>query len=435
MTDTAGDRVLPKRDPVVEPSKPRLLSILGPGLITGASDDDPSGIATYSQAGAQFGYGTTWTLLFTYPLMVAAQMISALIGRTTGRGIAGNLRLHYPGWLVGSIVGLLLVANIINIGADIGAMGDAVALLIGGPRFLYVLLFGAVCIALQILMRYRRYVTILKWLTLALFSYVATLFMVNVDWGAFLEAFLIPSLSFDVGHVTIIVAIFGTTISPYLFFWQSAQEVEDIEAHPRRKPLTQAPAQAPSAVRRIELDTLVGMALSNVIALAIMVTAAATLNAGGITDIGSSAEAAKALAPIAGAAAEAVFALGIIGTGLLAVPVLAGSAAYALGEILHVPVGLARRFREARAFYVAIALATGIGVLFDLTPIDPIRALFWSAVINGVVAAPVMAMMMLLATRRAVMGEQVIGRRLAVFGWLATVAMAASVVAMALTSF
>jgi Mn2+/Fe2+ NRAMP family transporter len=314
-------------------------------------------------------------------------------------------------------------------------MGDAVALLIGGPRFLYVLLFGAVCIALQILMRYRRYVTILKWLTLALFSYVATLFMVNVDWGAFLEAFLIPSLSFDVGHVTIIVAIFGTTISPYLFFWQSAQEVEDIEAHPRRKPLTQAPAQAPSAVRRIELDTLVGMALSNVIALAIMVTAAATLNAGGITDIGSSAEAAKALAPIAGAAAEAVFALGIIGTGLLAVPVLAGSAAYALGEILHVPVGLARRFREARAFYVAIALATGIGVLFDLTPIDPIRALFWSAVINGVVAAPVMAMMMLLATRRAVMGEQVIGRRLAVFGWLATVAMAASVVAMALTSF
>ena len=337
-------------DPVVGPSKPRLLQVLGPGLITGASDDDPSGIATYSQAGAQFGYGLTWTMLFSYPLMAAVQMISARIGRTTGHGIAGVLRLHYPGWLLQSVVALLLVANTINLGADLGAMADAVYLLLPGPRWLYILLFAGVCLYMQVFLQYTRYVAVLKWLTLALFAYFAALVTTHVDWGQLLRGLLVPKLTWSPDDLTTIVAVFGTTISPYLFFWQSAEEVEDLHVHPRRKDLVDAPEQGTAALHRIEVDTLVGMALSNIVALAIMITTAATLNGNGVVDIQTSTQAAEALRPIAGRFAFVVFTLGIVGTGLLAVPVLAGSAAYALGEARRWPIGFSRRMQEAKAF-------------------------------------------------------------------------------------
>lgn len=414
---------------------PRLLKVLGPGLITGASDDDPSGIATYSQSGAQFGYMPTWTLLFSYPLMVAIQIISARLGRTTGRGLAGNLRKFYPNAIVYVCVSLLLAANIINVGADIGAMADAVRVLIGGPQIAYVLVFGAICVVVQVYLSYQRYVNVLKWLTLALFAYIATLFFIKIDWSEFARSFLVPHLSLDKDYLTAIVAILGTTISPYLFFWQSSQEVEEIKAVPKRKALKNAPEQADDAEDRIGLDTFVGMGISNIVALAIMVTAAATLHVNGITDIESSAQAAKALEPVAGVMAETIFALGIVGTGLLAVPVLAGSAAYAVGETLRWPTGLDRKPREAKAFYATIAVATLIGVGLNFTPINPIRALYWSAVINGIAAVPIMAMMMLMSAQSRIMGAQTVGGTLRVFGWLSTVVMALTAVAMILTSF
>ncbi|WP_378948140.1 Nramp family divalent metal transporter [Mesorhizobium sp. ANAO-SY3R2] len=417
------------------PTRPGLLRILGPGLITGASDDDPSGIATYSQTGAQFGYVPTWTLLFSYPLMVAIQIISARLGRTTGRGIAGNLRKFYPNTIVYVCVSLLLVANIINLGADIGAMADAVRILIGGPQIVYVLLFGTICVLMQVFLSYKRYVGALKWLTFALFAYIATLFFVKIDWSALAQSFLVPHLSLDKDYLTAIVAILGTTISPYLFFWQSSQEVEDIKAVPERKALKTAPKQAEDAEARIRLDTFVGMGFSNIVALAIMVTAAATLHANGITDIESSAQAAQALKPVAGIMAETIFALGVVGTGLLAVPVLAGSAAYAVGETLRWPTGLNRKPKHAKAFYATIAIATLIGVGLNFTPINPIRALYWSAVINGVVAVPIMAMMMLMSTQPRIMGKETIGRLLGTFGWLSTGVMALTAAAMILTGF
>ncbi len=384
---------------------PRLLKLLGPGLITGASDDDPSGIATYSQAGAQFGFAITWTLLFTYPLMAVIQEISARIGRTTGRGIAANIRQHYPSWVLQSIVVLLLVANTINIGADLGAMGDAVNLLIGGPRFLYVAGFGVLSAVLQVAMQYSRYVSVLKWLTLALFTYFGTVVVVKVPWGEVARGFFIPTFSADVAFWTTVMAVLGTTISPYLFFWQASQEVEDIGEVPERKPLVKAPKQGPDANERIGVDTYVGMAFSNLVALAIMVTTAATLHVNGTTDIQTSSQAAEALRPVAGEFAFAIFTLGIVGTGLLAVPVLAGSAAYALGEARKWPVGLARQPMEAKAFYATIVIATLLGIGVSFSSIDPIKALFWSAVINGIVAVPVMVMMMLITSNKKIVRQ------------------------------
>ncbi|MBV9432750.1 MAG: divalent metal cation transporter [Hyphomicrobiales bacterium] len=416
--------------PVVEKSKPRLFRILGPGLITGASDDDPGGIATYSQTGAQLGYAASWTLLFSYPLMTAIQIVSARLGRTTGKGIAGNVAKHYSPLFLYGAVGLLLLANVINIGADIGAMADSLRLLIGGPQLIYVVVFGIIAVLMQVFLAYKRYVGVLKFLTLALFAYIGTLFFVHVDWPALTTSLLVPHLSFDKDYLTGIVAIFGTTISPYLFFWQSSQEVEDIKAKPEREPLLRAPEQAPEAHARISLDTAVGMAFSNIIALAIMVAAAATLNASGKTDITSSAQAAEALRPLAGSTATFLFAAGIVGTGLLAVPVLGGSAAYAVGEALKWKVGLDRKPREARAFYGTIAAATLIGAALNLTPINPIQALFWSAVINGVVAVPIMALMMVMASQRAIMADQAIGGSVKLLGWIATLLMAGTAFAM-----
>jgi NRAMP (natural resistance-associated macrophage protein)-like metal ion transporter len=430
MAAEAEDNDPEGHDPVVGPSKPRLLQVLGPGLITGASDDDPSGIATYSQAGAQFGYGLTWTMLFTYPLMAAVQMISARIGRTTGHGIAGVLRLHYPNWLLQSVVVLLLAANTINLGADLGAMADGVHLLLPGPRWLYILLFAGVCISMQVFLQYTRYVAVLKWLTLALFAYFAALVTTHVDWGQLAGGLLLPKLTWSTDYLTTIVAVFGTTISPYLFFWQSAEEVEDIHAHPRRTELVEAPEQGKAALHRIEVDTLVGMAFSNLVALAIMITTAATLNVSGVMDIQTSAQAAEALRPIAGRFASAVFTVGIVGTGLLAVPVLAGSAAYALGEARRWPVGFSRQMQEAKAFYATVAVATLVGMVINFATINPIKALYWSAVINGVVAVPVMAMMMLIASRADIMSHFVVTGWLKGLGWVATLVMMVAVVAM-----
>ncbi|MET4426368.1 NRAMP (natural resistance-associated macrophage protein)-like metal ion transporter [Bradyrhizobium sp. JR18.2] len=319
------------------------LSTLGPGLITGASDDDPSGIGTYSQAGAQLGFGVGWTMLLSYPLMAAIQEISGRIGRVTGHGIAGNVCRHFGAVYVWSLVGLLFVANTINIAADLGAMADALKLLIGGPGIAYMVLFGTVSVLAQIFFDYDRYVSVLKWLTLSLFAYVVALVVVKVPWGEALKGILIPRVSWDAAFLTTLVAILGTTISPYLFVWQSSQEAEEQRIDPEKKPLKKDSSDAPAEFRRIRLDTMIGMAFSNLIALSIMVTTAATLHAQGKTDIESSAQAAEALKPIAGPFAELIFALGIVGTGLLAIPVLAGSTAYAIGEGRRWKVGLSRK--------------------------------------------------------------------------------------------
>jgi NRAMP (natural resistance-associated macrophage protein)-like metal ion transporter len=407
-----------------------LLHLLGPGLITGASDDDPSGIATYSQAGAQLGYSLCWLMLFTWPLMAAIQEVSARIGRVTGQGIAANLREHYPAALLRAIVLLLVVANIVNLGADLGAMGDGLRLVAGGPSGAYVILFAVGCAALEIFSRYDRYVRVLKWLTLSLFAYVATVLVVAVPWREVVYRTLVPSLAWQRHDLVIIVAVLGTTISPYLFFWQASEEAEDERVDPAQHRLTEAPEEARGQFRRIEFDTCVGMGLSNLIALCIIVTTAATLHLHGVTDIQTSEEAALALRPIAGDFAFAVFACGIVGTGLLAVPVLAGSAAYAVAEAMGWTYGLGRRPREAKAFYATIAIGTLIGVAINFVHVDPIKALFWSAVINGVVAVPLMVVMMLMTMRHDVMGDFTLPRPLWAMGWLSTAAMALAVVAM-----
>jgi NRAMP (natural resistance-associated macrophage protein)-like metal ion transporter len=412
----------------------RLREIIGPGLITGASDDDPSGIATHSQAGARFGFGMCWTVFATYPLMAAVQMVSARIGRTTGHGIAGNVARYYPRWLLVLMVGLLAVANIINIGADLGAMADATALVFGGPIQLYLLSFALFCALTEVFTQYKRYVRLLRWLTVALLAYIATLFMVRISWGDVLPRLFIPDFEWNAASLTMVVAIFGTTISPYLFFWQASEEAEDVRERLDRHPLKRAPVEGPEELERIELDTLGGMAYANLIALAIMMTTAATLHRAGITDIETSAQAAAALRPIAGTYATIIFALGIVGTGLLAVPVLAGSVAYALGEALHRPVGLARKPLKAKTFYGAIVAATLIGAVMNITPINPIKALYWAAVVNGIASVPVMAMMMLMSARRDVMGKFRVRGPLQWLGWLTTLVMAATVVAMILLS-
>ena len=413
------------------PARPRgWLAVLGPGLITGASDDDPSGIATYSQSGAQFGFAMCWVMLFTFPLMAAIQEISARIGRVTGQGIAGNIRAHYPRWLSQLIVTLLLVANILNLGADLGAMGDALKLLIGGPAHLYVIGFAIGCVLLEVLSRYHNYVSILKWSSVALFSYIATALAVSVPWGTVAWNTLVPNFSFQTDYVVAIVAVLGTTITPYCFFWQSSQEAEDERIDPLAHTLIDAPAEARAQIRRMRIDTYVGMGYSNLISWFIIVTTAATLHAHGITNITTSAQAAEALRPIAGQFTFVIFSAGIVGIGLLAVPVLAGSSAYALGEALGWTTGLSREPLDAKAFYGAIAVATLIGIGFNFVGLDPIKALFWCAVINGVVAVPLMIVMMIMAMQPKVMGQFVLPRALWVMGWLCTAVMAVAVAIM-----
>ncbi|HEY5799022.1 MAG TPA: divalent metal cation transporter [Burkholderiaceae bacterium] len=408
------------------------LSRLGPGLVTGAADDDPSGVATYSQAGAQFGYGMLWTLLFTFPLMAAIQTIAARIGRVTGHGLATNIRRHFPRAVLYAIVGLLLIANTINIAADIAAMGDALKLVIGGSAHLYAIGFGLLSVVLQVFIPYRRYVRVLKWLTLALLAYVATVFVIRIPWGELLSrAILPPMLPWRAEYVTTLVAVFGTTISPYLFFWQASQEVEELHADPAAHALKHAPREARADFARIQIDTYAGMGASNLVAFFIVLTTAVTLHGQGLHNIETSAQAASALRPVAGEFAFLLFSIGIIGTGLLAIPVLAGSAAYATAGAFKWKNSLEDTPRMAPRFYAIIAVSTLGGAAFVFLPIDPFKALYWSAVINGVAAVPIMAIMMVLATRASVMGKLTIPKGLKRMGWACTAVMALAAVAMA----
>jgi len=405
------------------PDKKSFLSKLGPGLVTGAADDDPSGIGTHSQVGAQFGYGLVWTFTLSFPLLAVIQIVSAEIGRVTGRGIAANLRRHYPRPLMWFAVSLLLVANVINLGADLSAMGDSLALLTGVRAGYYTLGFGLVCVLLEIFLSYRAYSSVLKWTSLSLFAYIGVVAVAHVPWPHALRSLVVPELQWNAVYATGFVAILGTTISPYLFFWQASQEVEE-ERRRHAKPLCVTPKSAGPELKEIRTDTLIGMAFSTIISVAIVFATAATLNAHGITDIESSAQAAEALRPFAGDLAFALFAAGIIGTGLLAVPVLAGSVAYGITEMFRFTASLDAKPWKARFFYAVIAAATFAGASFDLLAINPIKALYWSAVINGVLAVPLMALMMLIVRNPRAMGKLVLRPGMTIVGWAATAVMA-----------
>jgi NRAMP (natural resistance-associated macrophage protein)-like metal ion transporter len=413
--------------PTDEKPRTSFLSRLGPGLVTGAADDDPSGIGTHSQVGVEFGYGLSWTFLFSFPLMVAIQEVAAEIGRVTGAGIARNIRRHYPRPLLVLMVGLLLIANIVNLGADLAAMGAAVALLIGGPIGLYTLLFGVLCVIVEVALSYERYASVLKWATLSLFAYVAVVVVAQVPWAEALTSLVVPRIEWTGAYATAVVAILGTTISPYLFFWQAGQEIEEQKRH-KAKPLCITPKDAGPELKRIRIDTLTGMAFSSIVSLAIVFATAATLHANGIHNIETSAQAAEALRPIAGNFAFALFALGIIGTGLLAVPVLAGSAAYAVTEMFGIAGSLDSKPNKARLFYGTIAVTTMLGVSLQYVGIDPARALYWAAVVNGVLAAPLMVMMMLIVRNPRAMGRLTLGRRATITGWMATGFMAVATI-------
>ncbi|WP_066338699.1 NRAMP family divalent metal transporter [Azohydromonas lata] len=411
---------------------------LGPGLITGAADDDPSGIATYSQAGAQFRFALAWTLLLTTPLMIGIQLLSARIGWVTGQGLAANIARVCPRWVTVTLVALLVAANTLNIAADVAAMGEAVRLLAGGQSAPYVLALGGLCVAMQLFFPYERTVRLLKWLTLVLFAYVAVLLAVRVPWGEVAAEGLLPWTAWrddlSVGaYAAMVVAVLGTTISPYLFFWQAAQEVENKRRAPLGDRTLPHPARERLFLRRIRVDTVVGMCFSNAVALCIVVAAGVTLHGQG-AHVDSAAQAAQALRPVAGDFAFWLFALGIVGTGLLAVPVLAGSAAYAVSELLGWPGGLSRGFHEARGFYGIIVAATVLGTLGSLLEVDPMSALVWSAVANGVIAVPIMVAMLFIGQSRRLMGAQVMSRRLRWLSWLATGVMAAAVAFMGLSS-
>ena len=373
-----------------------------------------------------------WTVVFTLPLMAAIQIVSARIGHVTRHGLAANIKASFPRAVLYAVVGMLVVANTLNIAADIAAMAEAVRLLVGGPVHVYAAGFGVLCLLLQVYLPYARYVRVLKWLTLALLAYVAVAFSLALDWVQVARELFWPRLPATSAVLLTVVAVFGTTISPYLFFWQAAQEMEDTRTDPQA-PRTRATVRA--HLRRIKFDTLVGMTFSNLIAFFIILSTAGTLHAAGVLDIQTSAQAAQALRPIAGDLTFLLFSLGIVGTGLLAVPVLAGSAAYAVAEAAGWPGSLSLQLErgEGRGFYGVIAAATLGGVILSLTPADPVRELFWSAVLNGVIAVPIMVVMMLLATRRKTMGEHVIGARLRWLGWIATGTMGATVAAMLLT--
>jgi NRAMP (natural resistance-associated macrophage protein)-like metal ion transporter len=406
---------------------------LGPGLITGAADDDPSGIATYSQAGAQFGYGVGWTVFLTYPLMVGIQLASARIGRITGKGLTENFSRLWPRSVVYALVLLLVVANVINLGADLNAMADSLGLVIGGPRALYAVLFGLVSLVLQVFLPYQRYVSILKWLTLTLLAYVGVAFIVHIDWSAALKGSVWPTIVWSKDYVTTVVAILGTTISPYLFFWQAAQEVEEIHRVAEDKPLRLAPHQRDPQLRRLKIDTMIGMGFSNLIAFFMIVATAATLHQQGILSVETTSQAALALKPVGGVFAFALFAAGVIGTGLLALPVLAGSAAYAVASLAGIRKGLDQPARGAVAFYSILAIAMLVGTVISVAGLNPIRTLYWAAVINAVISVPIMVAVMLAASSPKLMAGIVLPGWPRFLGWTATAAMALATVAMFIT--
>ena len=405
----------------------------GAGLITGAADDDPSGIGTYSQAGARYGLDMLWTLPLAFPLVAAMQSMCGRIGRVTGKGLAANIKAEFPPVVLRGVVGLLLIANTLNIGADVAAMGEVVGLVTGLNRHLMTVFFVAVTLALQLRVPYHRYVRFLKWLTLSLLAYVAVLFFVHVPWGQVAARTVWPHLRFDSGAASVVLGILGTTISPYLFFWQTSEEVEDMQAPPRAKALRRTPGSAPKELSRIRWDTWSGMFYSDVTAYVIILATAVTLHASGIRDIDTAAQAAGALRPIAGVYAYMLFAIGILGTGLLGVPVLAASGAYALCETVGWKWGLEYKLSQARGFYGVIAVSVLIGFLIQFTPIPPMKALFWAAVINGIVAVPLMVVVILLASRRSVMGKFTAASWVRAIGWLAAALMGAATVWMFVT--
>ena len=412
----------PKKRTMFHPVE-TLSRLLGPGVIAGAADDDPSGIATYSQAGAQFGYQQLWSVVLTFPFMVAIQLIAARIGRVTGKGIIANARLIYPEAVVISLVMLVVIANTINIAADLAAMGEAITLIIGGPAPVYALIFGVFCALSEVFIPYRSYAHVLKWLTLVLFVYVLAVLTIHVEWTEALFAIFKPSFEVNTDYFLTVVAVFGTTISPYVFFWQTAQEVEDMQLA-RERPLFEQTSDTKHHLQRMAVDTGVGMAFSNGIAFCIMITTAATLHQAGLTNIATAADAAEALRPLAGPLTFALFSLGIIGPGLLAVPVLAGSAGYAVAEAMHWRSSLELKPLRARGFYAVITAATLIGAALGFTTVDPIKMLFWAAVINGFVAVPVMIAMMIMASRLQLMGKFKLGAGVAFAGWASTLLMA-----------
>jgi NRAMP (natural resistance-associated macrophage protein)-like metal ion transporter len=412
--------------------KPRnmVFRLLGPGLVTGAADDDPSGIATYSQAGAQFGYGLLWTVFLTTPFMIAIQLVSGQIGRVTGKGLAANVMALAPRWLVLGLVFLLVAANTFNIAADIAAMGEALSLVIGGLNHEHALIFASTSVLLQVFVPYRRYAPVLKFMTLTLFAYVATALTVNIPWSTALLAAIWPRPAVNADYFLMVVAVLGTTISPYLFFWQASQEVEEMNQGKISRPLRELRRGGHPEIDRIKIDTAVGMILSNVIAFSIILTTAAVLNANGVTNIDSATQAAEALRPLAGDLTFLLFALGIIGTGMLAIPVLAGSAAYGVSEAFGWHATLEARAPDAAGFYTIIAAATAIGFGLTFTGIDAIHMLVWSAVLNGIVAVPIMAMMMVVVTNFELMGRFKAGPWLIALGWIGTALMAVAVIAL-----
>jgi NRAMP (natural resistance-associated macrophage protein)-like metal ion transporter len=417
------------------PLMTRILPALGPGLLTGAADDDPSGIATYSQSGALFGYALCWTMFLTTPFMVAVQIVSARIGSVTGRGLAANLSQALPRFLLYGIITIFVLANVFNIAADIAAMGEAVRLLVGGRAAIYALALGIVCLIAQIFIPYRAYARYMKILTLVLFAYVATAFSIHIPWDQVVFATFMPRLSWNRDFIVMLVAVLGTTISPYLFFWQASLEVEERRLMEKKR---EGPLRDGKAVRErfgpIVADTWVGMGLSNVVGFFIIVATAATLHTHGVGNIGTAADAAEALRPLAGHSAFLLFSLGIVGTGLLAIPALAGSAAYAIAEVFGWRSSLELRLQRARRFYLLIGGAILIGVLGAMSPLDPITMLVWSAVFNGIVAVPLMVGMMLIVTNRKIMGKFAASRLLATFGWFATALMGLVVAALLFTT-
>jgi NRAMP (natural resistance-associated macrophage protein)-like metal ion transporter len=420
----------PDVSPPISPETRRAgVRFFGPGLLTGAADDDPSAIGTYAQAGAQFGTGMLWVMLFTFPLMAAVQIISAHVGRVSGRGLAANLARLVPRWLLVPMLFTLFASNTINIGADLAAMGESAALLLPGRPIAYAFAFAIASVLLQAFLPYQRYVTLLKWLALSLLAYVVTALMVDVDWRQALWHTLVPQLLPDKQFAPTLVAVLGTTISPYLFFWQSAQEVEEQRAS-AEPPVREAPEDAPRQLGKVRVDTITGMGVSNGIGFFIMLTTAATLHLHGVREVQSAAEAAQALRPVAGRFAFALFTLGIVGTGLLAIPTLAGSAAYALAECFGWRRGLERKPLQAPRFYGVIALSALAGLGMTLMHVNPMRALVWASMINGAVSAPILVAMLLVARSPAVMGEVPIGRWALVAGWVTTVLMAVATVAL-----
>ncbi len=406
------------------------LARIGPGLITGAADDDPSGIATYSQAGAQFGLNMLWTMPLAYPLMAAIQAMCAQIGRVTGKGLAANIKTAFPPIVLKGVVLLLLIANTLNIAADVAAMGEVAELVSGFDRHLMTVVFVLVTLLLQIFVPYHRYVFFLKWLTLSLLAYAAVLFTVQVPWTEVALRTVWPKLTLNFSTAAVIVGVFGTTISPYLFFWQASEEVEDMHAARGAAPLLKDPEAAPAELRRIKWDTWSGMLVSDLTAYFIILATAVTLNVSGVTDIETAAQAASALRPLAGDFAFLLFAIGILGVGLIGVPVLAGSAAYALAEAMDWQSGLERKAKDARGFYGVIAVSVLAGLVIQYSPISPMKALFWSAVINGVVAVPLMVVIVLIASSKSVMGAFTSSRPILALGWIGAAVMGLAAVLM-----